>query len=268
MRHTLSFLALVCLLVACAGPEIPELHSGWLTFAGSTTAQPLIAKLGEAYRARHPGVEFEFVGGGSVVGIQLIHAGTVDVGMASRALRPDEAQGVESYRIATDVLAMVVHPTNLVETLTRVQLYDVYLGRVTNWAEVGGRDQAITVLVRDENSGTRGAFDELVLDRQAPAAPNMVTTATAGDMVARVAAIPGAIGYAGFGGLGTSTKTLRINGVAPTLATVRDGTYNLVRPLLLLIGPSSRPEARDFVDFALSADGQRLVEQDGWLPAR
>jgi phosphate transport system substrate-binding protein len=96
----------------------------------------------------------------------------------------------------------------------------------------------------------------------------MVTAASAGDVVARVAVTSGAIGYVGFGGLNASTKALRIDGVAPGAVTVRDGTYTLARPLLLLLGPSSRPMARDFVDFVLGAEAQRLIEQDGWLPVQ
>lgn len=264
MRRTLGYLALTCLLVACTGAVTPDPDR--LTFAGSTSAQPLVEELAAAYRARHPGAAFEFVSGGSGAGIRLVRTGTADIAMVSRALRPDESQGLESYQIATDVLALVVHPANPVENLTRVQLYDIYLGHVTNWAQVGGRDQAITVVVRDAESGTRGAFDELVLGGQSPAAANMVTAAATDDVVARVAATPGAIGYVGFGGLRASTKTLRINGVEPAPATARDGTYALVRPLLLLTGPSSRSEARDFIEFALGPEGQRLIEQDGWLP--
>ncbi|MCS7178834.1 MAG: phosphate ABC transporter substrate-binding protein, partial [Anaerolineae bacterium] len=117
-------------------------------------------------------------------------------------------------------------------------------------------------------SGTRGAFDELVLGGKELAAPDLQTAVTAGDMAAMVAARPGAIGYVGFGNLQDSLRVVPINGVFPSPATARSGEYPLVRPLNLLTGPLSQPLADEFIRFALSMDGQRIVEQAGWVPVR
>ncbi len=239
--------------------------TGRITFAGSTTLQPLADKLGQAFRSRYPDVTLDIAAGGSVVGIQAIHDGTVDIGMASRALTPAEAQGLTQHPVAVDVIAIVAHAANPVENLTLAQLRDIYLGRITHWRQVGGADRPITVAVREKTSGTRGAFDELVLEKQEPTAPRLKTAVTAGDMAAIVSSDPDAIGYVGFGNLERHLKPLAIDGVLPAEKAARDGSYRLVRPLLFLTGPLTQPLAHLFIDFALGAEGQRIVKESGWV---
>ncbi len=241
---------------------------GKLTFAGSTTLQPLIAKIGDTFQEANPQVTLDIAAGGSVVGIQAVHDGSVDIGMASRALSAEEAQGINQFQIATDVIAIVVHPDNLVENLTIEQLADIYMGKITNWKDVGGPDETIIPVAREKSSGTRGAFDELVLEKQEPTAPGLRTTVTAGDMAALVSSDVAAIGYVGFGNLEPSVKAIQINGVAPSEVAAAQKTYPLTRPLLLLTGPLSQPLANDFINFTLSAEGQKLVEEFGWAPVK
>ncbi len=251
--------------VAAVAPTATPLV-GRITFAGSTTVQPLADKLGAIFKQDNPGLVLDIAAGGSVVGIKAVHDGTADIGMASRALTPEEAAGIHQDQIALDVLAIVVHPTNPAANLTRAQLRDIYLGKITNWKDVGGPDQPIQVIVRDTNSGTRGAFDEIVLEKQEPQAPHQRSAFTAGDVAALVAADPQAIGYVGFGNLESSLKLLSIDEIQPTKDTARSGAYKLVRPLLLLTGPLTQPLAQTYIDFVLSAEGQKLVEADGWIP--
>ena len=206
-RKSLGIVLFISLLAGCSSTTVPQIPTatplvGRITFAGSTTVQPLADKLGVVFNQHYAGVTLDIAAGGSVVGIKAIHDGTADIGMASRALTADEAAGIQSVQIAADVLAIVVHPTNPISGLTRQQLHDIYLGKITNWKEVGGPDQSIVVVVRDTNSGTRGAFDEIVLAKQSPNAPMMKSAITAGDVAATVAAEPSAIGYVGFGNLG------------------------------------------------------------------
>ncbi len=241
---------------------------GRLTFAGSTTLQPLADKLGEAFMALYPDVTLDIAAGGSVVGIQAVHDGRVDIGMASRALKPEEAEGITQHKVAIDVIAIAVQEYNPVDDLTQAQLRDIYLGQITNWSEVGGADQPILVVVRGKNSGTRGAFDKIVLAGEAPAAPNLQEAVTAGDMAVAVLENAGAIGYVGFGNVEPGLKLLSVDGVAPSQAAAQDGAYQLVRPLSFLTGPLSQGLAQDFIDFALSADGQGTVEEFGWIPAQ
>jgi len=273
--HKLITLAALVLLVAACGtapatpqPPTPPPQSGRITFAGSTTVQPLAAKLAEAFQQQYPGVTLDIAAGGSVVGIQAIHDGAVDIGMASRKLNPDEEEGIAQHQIAVDVIAVVVNNSNPVEGLTLSQLQDIYLGEVTNWSEVGGPNQPIEVVIREKTSGTRGAFDEIVLYTQEPTAPKLQTAMTAGDVAALVAAEPDAIGYVGFGNVEPGLKLLAIDGVLPSEETAREGSYTLVRPLLLLTGPLTQPLAQTFVDYALSAEGQQVVKDSGWVAAR
>lgn len=259
------------LLVGCAGTPTPTPEpttiplSGRVTFAGSTSLQPLVAKQGEAFRALYPDVVLEIAAGGSVVGIQAAHDGTVDIGMASRGLSAEEAAGLNLHQVAVDVIAVVVHEDNPVETLTLEQLQGIYLGEIENWSQVGGHDQSIIVVTREENSGTRGAFDSIALHKQAPAAPLLKTAITAGDAAATVKGDAGAIGYVGFGNLEEGIKLLAINGVLPSSETVRDGSYPLARPLYLLTGSLSQPLAQAFIDFALGEAGQAIVRDEGWV---
>jgi phosphate transport system substrate-binding protein len=253
--------------VAAVAPTAPPLI-GRITFAGSTTVQPLADKLGAVFKQDQPGIVLDIAAGGSVVGIKAVHDGTADIGMASRALTSDEALGIKQDQIALDVLAIVVHPMNPVSNLTHGQLRAIYLGKVANWKDLGGPDRPIQVIVRDTNSGTRGAFDEIVLEKQAPQAPRQRSAFTAGDVAALVAADPQAIGYVGFGNLEPSLKLLTIDDVQPAKDTARSGAYKLVRPLLLLTGPLTQPLARTYIDFVLSEAGQKLVEEDGWVPVK
>ncbi|HEY1013369.1 MAG TPA: phosphate ABC transporter substrate-binding protein [Herpetosiphonaceae bacterium] len=277
MRRNCFALILFALLAACGAPgaaapppaasPAPPLK-GRITFAGSTTVQPLVDKLGAAFRERHPQVSLEVAAGGTAVGITAIKDGTVDIGMASRELLAGEGDHLTRHHIASDVLAVVVHPSNPVANLSLAQLRDIYQGRVDSWRALGGPDLPIVPVVRERSSGTRLAFEELALGKQEPIGARLQTAVTAGDAAAIVRADPRAIAYVGFGNLDGSLKPLAIDGAAPELELVRAGRYRLVRPLLLLSGPLSQPLAGEFINFVLSPEGQRLVGEDGWVPAR
>ena len=270
-RHGYLF-CLVCIVAgACAGNLTAAEHTatsmaGEISFAGSTTLQPLAHEIGQVFTERHPEVNLDIAAGGSVVGIQAVHEGRVDVGMASRRLNPEEAEGIEQHQVAADVIAMVVHESNPVEDLALGELRQVYAGEITNWEQVGGRDEPILVVVRGKNSGTRGAFDEIVIAGEDPSAPNLETAVAASDVAAAVADNQHAIGYLGFGHLDLDIKVISINGVMPAEETAQDGSYPIVRPLLFLTGPLTRPLGRTFVEFALGEEGQAIVVENGWVP--
>jgi phosphate transport system substrate-binding protein len=274
MKKRSLALIFAILLVACGQkPSVQptpteDTLTGKLTFAGSTTMQPLVAKLGDEFRGIHPHVTLDIAAGGSAVGIKAIHDGTTDIGMASRALTSEEAQGIQQYQVAIDVLAIVVHPDNPVTGLTLMELQDIYMGKITNWQSMGGPDLLIEPVQRETSSGSRGAFDEMVLQKQSASAPGLVTAVTAGDEAARVAANPGSIGYVGFGNLDSTTKVLAVNEVLPTQQTALDSSYPLVRPLLFMTGPLSQPLAQTFIDFVLSPTAQKNIQELGWVPVK
>jgi phosphate transport system substrate-binding protein len=272
-KETLIPLLGLLLFVAC-GPTTttpepePTALSGRITFAGSTTLQPLADVLGQAFTEQHPEVTLDIAAGGSVVGIQAVHDGTVDIGMASRSLSDEEAEGIEQHQVAVDVIAVVVNAANPVADLALDDLSAIYQGEITNWSEVGGEDEPIRVVIRGENSGTRGAFDKIVLDGETPEAPELETAVTAGDMAAIVGDNANAVGYVGFGNLESDIKMVSIDSILPSEEAARDGSYSLVRPLIFLTGPLTQPLAQRFIDFTLSEDGQELVIDSGWVPAR
>ncbi len=271
MRRAIYIVLILLTLAVCSCTSrtpTATLVSGRITFAGSTTVQPLAHRIGEEFRKHYPAVELDITAGGTRVGIQAVHNGMVDIGMASRALTPEESADVKVYQIAVDVIAVVVHPDNPVNGLSLAQLAAIYRGEITDWNQVGGPDLPILVVVREPTSGTRGAFDEIVLDKQDPTAPNQRGAVTASEVVALVSENSDAIGYVGFGHLEPGViKVLSIDDVLPTEQTAYDGSYPLVRPLLLLTGPLTQPIAYKYIEFALSSEGQRIVKESGWVPA-
>ena len=163
---------------------------------------------------------------------------------------------------------MTRSPDNPVKGLTLAQLQDIYMGRLTNWQSLGGPDLQIVPVQRETSSGSRGAFDEMVLQKQTATAQNLVTSVTAGDEAANVAGNPAAIGYVGFGNLDATVKVVSVDGILPTQKTARDNSYPLVRPLILMTGPLSQPLAQTFIDFALSPAGQKHIQDLGWIPVK
>ncbi|MCX8061630.1 MAG: phosphate ABC transporter substrate-binding protein [Anaerolineales bacterium] len=246
----------------------PTPLAGRITVAGSTTMQPLVGKLSEVFMQKHPLVQMEVAAGGSVVGIRAVHEGTADIGMASRALTEEEAKGVNVYTVGLDALAIIVNRENPVNALSLQQLQDIYFGKITNWKELGGEDLEIIPVQREISSGTRGAFDEIVLEKQEASAPKLVTVITAGDVAATVAQMKGAIGYVGFGNLESHLKVLEIDGVVASPETIKAGRYRLYRPLSLLTGPLSQPIAQVFIEFVLSYEGEKAIEEFGWIPVK
>ena len=265
----LFFLLSGCSQIAATTPSpTPDILTGRLTLAGSTTMQPLISPLADDFVKLHPNINMDIAGGGTAVGISAVHNGTSDIGMASRTLTTEESKGINQFQIAFDVLAIVVHPDNPVKTLTLAQIQDIYFGKVTNWKDLGGLDQPIVPVQREISSGSRGAFDEMVLNKQTATASNIETAVTAGDAAARISSEEGAIGYLGFGNLEKSIKVVAVNGVIPTQVTAKDGSYSLVRPLILMTGPLTQPLAQVFIDYVLSPVGQKAVNDLGWIPVK
>jgi phosphate transport system substrate-binding protein len=252
-----------------ATPTTVVIASERLTFAGSTTLQPLAEELAKVYKEQHPEVELDIGAGGSRVGIEAIQTGKADIGMASRDLKEGEqTEGMEIHQVAIDVLAMIVHPSNPVDELSLEDLRGIYSGEITNWSEVGGDDMEIIPVVREVSSGTRGAFDDIVLDGEDPT-EDAVAQVTAGEVHAYISDTEGAIGYVGFGHLGgDDVQLLTIDGIEPSPDAAIDGSYKLKRPLLFLTGPLSQPGAQEFIEFALSPEGQELVVENEWVPVK
>ena len=233
-----------------------------ISMGGSTTVQPLAEALGSAYMATDDTVAITVSGGGSSVGVQSAADGTVDIGMASRALKEsEEGLGLVEFVVAKDGIAIVAHPSQNVTGLTTEQVRNIFSGNITNWSEVGGADAAIAVICREEGSGTRAAFEEMVMGEDLITETALLLPSN-GAVRTAVSEDENAIGFVSFGYLDATVKALDIDGVEATVETALSGDYPIVRPLLLLTLGEPTGKVAEFIDFCLSPDGQAIVAED------
>lgn len=256
-----------------------EALSGTLTLAGSTTVQPLAEKAGEAFMDANPDVTIEVQGGGSSVGITAVADGTADIGNISREVKKEELEAnpeFQVFTVAKDGIAIVVNPKIKLDNLTKEQVRDIFSGKITNFKEVGGPDAPITVASREEGSGTRGAFQELVMQYK-DASGNKVEdeiVATAilqssnGALRTTVAETPNTIAYLSFGYLDDSVVTVNIEGIEATVENVLNGTYPISRPLNMITNGDPSPLAKAFIDFLLSDAGQAIAVEEGFITVK
>jgi phosphate transport system substrate-binding protein len=254
----------VCLITPslCCGD-----NSNSITIAGSTTILPLAEKLAKGYEALNTEVNISVMGGSSSVGVQQAASGTVDIGTCSRELVASEKGAVVENILAKDGVAIILHPSNPVNDLSLEQIRNIYTGSITNWEEVGGPDESIHVIAREEGSGTREAFQLLVMDYQLITASAILQTSN-GSMRVSVAGDRNSIGFLSFGYIDDSVKAISISGVAPIVDNAKNGSYPIVRPLLFLTKSQPRGIVKDFIDFCLSEEGQSIVDAEGYLTVR
>lgn len=246
---------------ACARPLSPE-----LTLSGSTSLQPLAEKWAEAYSARHPGLTIAVQGGGSTAGVQAAISGAAQIGMVSRALTRSERATVRGVTVARDGIALIVHPSNPLSDVTLDQARDLYAGRIGSWAALRAERLAVTLITREEGSGTRAAFEALVMRGARIAAGALVQDST-GAVRQMVGGDPAAIGYISLGLVDSSVKALRLEGVAPVEANIDRATYPLTRPFLFALRGRSGPEVSSFIAWINGPDGEALTRHEGFLPA-
>lgn len=250
--------------------------SGTYTFGGSTTVQPIANAAIEQFVKANPNVKISYEGLGSSTGLKQLLAKTVTLAGSSRDLKQAELDGgAVPVVIARDSIAVVVNKDIPVANLSKEQLASIYSGAIVNWKEVGGPDEVITVVNRDETSGTYGSFKELVLDpAKLEYTKNAIVSKENGEVAAKVATTPGAIGYVGLGFVEEITKaggkTLSINGVLPSVATTLDGTYPVNRNLYVAtMGAAVEGSVeKAFIDYILSAKGAVIVKEAGFVPLK
>jgi len=240
--------------------------SGTITEAGSTTIQPVAEKLAAAFKDKNPDITVTIQGGGSSVGIKSAADGTVDIGAASRELKPDEPKLVK-HLLARDGIAIVVHPDNSVTGLTKDQIIKIFAGEITNWSEVGGCNGTITVIAREEGSGTRGAFEEMVMG-ETLITDKAILQPSNGALRTSVSTTPLAIGFLSLGYIDSTVKTLAVDGVAPTQENSKSGKYPVVRPLYFLTKEQPTGSVKAFIDFCTGSEGQEIVQEEGYLSIR
>lgn len=255
---------------SATGEAVTEESSleGELNLVGSTTVQPLAEVLAESFEALEPGVIVYVQGGGSSVGVRSAADRSADIGMASREVKLSELQEYPElivHTIARDGIAIVVEPGCTVESLTKEQARQIFAGEITNWNEVGGENMIITVVAREEGSGTRAAFEDMVME-DALIVNSAILQPSNGAVRTTISVTPGTIGFLSFGYLDDQTKAIAIDGVLPTEENASSGEYSVVRSLNMVTYGEPDKNAGAFLDFVMSEDGQAIVAEEGYLP--
>jgi len=258
----------VILIASVAGCQSGgnENGTGRVTIVGSSTLLPIIQAASEEYVKDHPDAKVDVQGGGSSVGIESTISGTAAIGMCSRELKPEEAEkGLFKTPIAVDAIAIIVNPDNPVHGLTKEQAMKIFSGKITNWTEVGGKDEEIILINRDEASGTREAFFKLLMGER-DFLKKAIIQPGSGQVRSIVGQTPGAVGYLSRGYVTNEVKVLALDSVRPSISTIRDKTYPLSRTLYLLTKEKPRGPAKDFIDFVLSPGVQKCIVGTAYEP--
>ena len=258
----LSVLCVAALFTGCA-----KQVSGQVATDGSTSMEKVIGALGEQFQNDNSGITFTYNPTGSGSGITAVQEGRCDIGLSSRALKEDEkSAGLVGTTIALDGIAIIVHPDNPVSDLSVQQIADIYTGKITNWKELGGEDAEIVLIGREAGSGTRDGFESVTGTKDACQYRQELTST--GDVITTVSQNPAAIGYASLAALKDNVKAVRVDGVSPSEQTVKDGSYAVQRPFVLVTkdGTKLSDAAQKFFDFAVSGDAAKLIAAAGAVP--
>ena len=244
---------------------VPEAKlSGSVSTDGSTSMEKVIGALGEAFTEANPDVNFTYNPTGSGSGITAVSEGRCDIGLSSRNLKDEEAaKGLKATVLALDGIAVIVNPENPVSELSLEQIAKIYTGEITNWSELGGNDAEIVVIGREAGSGTRDGFESIT--KTADACVYRQELTSTGDVITTVAQNPDAIGYASLASIGETVKALVVEGVAPSEETVKDGSYLVQRPFVLVTreGEELSEAAQAFFDYITSADAASIIADAG-----
>ena len=242
--------------------------TGTVSTDGSTSMEKVIGALSESYMAANKDVTVNYNPTGSGSGITAVQEGTCDIGLSSRALKDEEkAAGLKETILAYDGIAIIVHPDNPVSDLTLEQIAKLYTGEITNWKDVGGNDAEVVLIGREAASGTRDGFESITGTKDACQYRQELTST--GDVITAVSQNPDAIGYASLASIKDTVKALNVGGVTPSEATVKDGSYLVQRPFVLVTveGKALSPAAQAFFDYALSADAASIISAAGAVAA-
>ena len=242
--------------------------SGTVSTDGSTSMEKVIGALSESYMAANKDVTVNYNPTGSGAGITAVQEGTCDIGLSSRALKDEEkAAGLKETVLAYDGIAIIVHPDNPVSDLSIEQIAKLYTGEITNWKDVGGSDAEVVLIGREAASGTRDGFESITGTKDKCQYRQELTST--GDVITAVSQNPDAIGYASLAAIKDSVKALSVDGVTPSEATIKDGSYQVQRPFVLVTveGKALSAAAQSFFDYATSADAADIIAKAGAVAA-
>jgi phosphate transport system substrate-binding protein len=244
-------------------------EQGTLKISGGTAHIPVMKEAAKRIMEINPGIQIAISGGGSGVGIAQVGEGLVNIGNSGRKPKDEEIRkyNLQMFEWAIDGVAIVVNPANGVGALTKNQVKDIFSGKTTNWKQVGGIDKAINLYTRDEASGTREVFWEKALDKGA-ISPKASVVVSNGAMKSAIASDPFAIGYVSVGHIDAGVKAVSLDGIAPTLETVKTKKYTISRGLYSNTKGAPTGLAKKFIDYLLSADGQKIAADNGFIPVK
>ncbi len=254
-------------LVGCGSGD-SSTSGGKVATDGSTSMERVIGALGESFENENSGVTFTYNPTGSGSGITAVAEGSCDIGLSSRALKDEEkAKGLKETVLAYDGIAVIVNTENGVDDLTTEQIAKIYKGEITNWKEVGGEDLEIVAIGREAGSGTRDGFESITKTEGACKLRQELTST--GDVITTVSSNKNAIGYASLASVEKTVKTLSVDGVAPSEATVKDGSYKIQRPFMLVTkdGEKLSETAQKFFEYCTSAEARDVITAAGAVPA-
>lgn len=258
---TLScFLLSILLLLVAVGCQRSK---AGITVAGSTSVEPFAELLAEEFMIRYPSSHIYVQGGGSTAGIEAVRSHAAHIGMSSRSLIGGE-KSLYAVIIAKDAIAMIVHPKNPIQDLTRGEVKEVFSGKIKNWKELGGVDHPIILVTREEGSGTREAFQKLVMGKEEITLEALVQDSN-GAIRQVIAGDPNAIGYISLGLVNEKVKAVKISGVEPTVKNIKNKRYHLVRPFLFVFNSEPVGEVKSFLDFVTSPEAQKLLSREGLI---
>lgn len=260
-------LAALCALGMLTGCE--KQGSGAILTDGSTSMEKVIGSLKETFEAENKGITVTYNPTGSGSGITAVAEGRCDIGLSSRDLKDEEiAKGLEGTVIAYDGIAIIVNPENTVDDLTIEDIAKIYTGEITNWKDVGGNDAEIVLIGREAGSGTRDGFESITGTAENCKYRQELTST--GDVITTVAGNPAAIGYASLASVKDSVKALKVDGVTPSEATIKDGSYKVQRNFVLVTKKDATLSgaAQKFFDYITSSDASEVIRQAGAVPVK
>ena len=264
MTMVLALVLALGVMSACSADKL----NGSVATDGSTSMEKVIGVLGESFMEMNPDVSFTYNPTGSGSGITAVSEKRCDIGLSSRALKDEEKNsGLTETVLAYDGIAIIVNPENAISDLSVEDIAKIYTGEITNWKDLGGADAEIVVIGREAGSGTRDGFESITGTSEKCVYRQELTST--GDVITTVSQNPDAIGYASLSAVKDTVKALTVGGVAPTEDTVKDGSYVVQRPFVLVTRTDEKlsEAAQAFFDYATSADAVELIAKAGAVSA-
>lgn len=269
-----SFFLVLIFLVFSLGAHAGELNrfqgmEGTLDIAGGTAHIPVMKEAAQKIMTFNPKIKITIAAGGSGVGVQKVGEGMVGIGNTGRALSQAEIDkfGLKSFPFAIDGVAVAVNPENPVSELTAGQVQDIFSGKIKNWKDVNGKDASVNLYTRDEASGTREVFWDILLKKgKVDQSANVV--ASNGAMKLALSKDPNAIGYVGIGHIDNTVKAIKLDGKIPSQENAADGSYKVTRKLYMNTKGEPQGLIKAFIEYVKGPDGVAFIEKSGYIPLK